>query len=81
MRFTSTVTTLASVATAAGAEVHGAGAEGTVMGPVAFLWPDDRPWSASSDNSGPCGSADGVTNRTEFPLSQYLFTTTPVPHG
>ncbi|CAN8098348.1 unnamed protein product [Discula destructiva] len=52
------------------AEVHGEGDEGTVMGPVAFLWPDDRPWSASQDNSGPCGSANGVTNRTTFPLTQ-----------
>ena len=23
-------------------ERHGEGSEGTVMGPVAFLWPDDR---------------------------------------
>ncbi|KAI0889853.1 uncharacterized protein GGS22DRAFT_149303 [Annulohypoxylon maeteangense] len=55
---------------AAADEVHGQGLEGTVMGPVAFLWPADRPWSASADNSGPCGSASGVTNRTIFPLSQ-----------
>ncbi|KAJ2996511.1 hypothetical protein NUW58_g951 [Xylaria curta] len=48
---------------------HGAGAQGTVQGPVAFLWPGDRPWSASTDNSGPCGSPSGVTTRTEFPLS------------
>ncbi|KAI0176396.1 hypothetical protein GGR52DRAFT_359361 [Hypoxylon sp. FL1284] len=51
-------------------EPHGEGYEGTVMGPVAFLWPDDRPWSASTDNSGPCGSSSGVGNRTSFPLSQ-----------
>ncbi|KAI1382296.1 hypothetical protein F4677DRAFT_401556 [Hypoxylon crocopeplum] len=51
-------------------EAHGEGAEGTIMGPVAFLWPDDRPWSASTDNSGPCGSPSGVVNRTTFPLSQ-----------
>ncbi|KAI0436108.1 hypothetical protein F4803DRAFT_543407 [Xylaria telfairii] len=51
-------------------EAHGEGAEGTVQGPVAFLWPDDRPWSAAADNSGPCGSASGVVNRTNFPLSQ-----------
>ncbi|KAF4546486.1 putative tpa [Lasiodiplodia theobromae] len=55
---------------AAGAEVHGAGAEGTVMGPVAFLWPSDRQWDASQDNTAPCGSSAGVTNRTEFPLDQ-----------
>ncbi|KAI0537940.1 hypothetical protein GGR58DRAFT_469976 [Xylaria digitata] len=51
-------------------EVHGQGAEGTVQGPVAFLWPADRPWSAVTDNKGPCGSPDGVSNRTSFPLSQ-----------
>ncbi|KAI1096109.1 hypothetical protein F5B19DRAFT_220874 [Rostrohypoxylon terebratum] len=51
-------------------EAHGEGLEGTVMGPVAFLWPDDRPWSASADNSGPCGSSSGVSNRTIFPLTQ-----------
>ncbi|KAI0851536.1 hypothetical protein F5Y00DRAFT_230041 [Daldinia vernicosa] len=51
-------------------EAHGEGLEGSVMGPVAFLWPDDRPWSASADNVGPCGSSSGVTNRTDFPLSQ-----------
>ncbi|KAI1780100.1 hypothetical protein F4818DRAFT_165450 [Hypoxylon cercidicola] len=51
-------------------DTHGEGYEGTVMGPVAFLWPDDRPWSASTDNSGPCGSSSGVGNRTSFPLSQ-----------
>lgn len=50
------------------AEVHGSGAQGTVMGPVAFLWPSDRPWSASADNVGPCGSSDGVSNRTDFPI-------------
>ncbi|KAI1485756.1 hypothetical protein F5X96DRAFT_658239 [Biscogniauxia mediterranea] len=51
-------------------EVHGQGAEGTVMGPVAFLWPADRPWSASADNVAPCGSTSGPSNRTIFPLSQ-----------
>ncbi|KAI1107860.1 hypothetical protein F4804DRAFT_328888 [Jackrogersella minutella] len=51
-------------------DVHGEGLEGTVMGPVAFLWPDDRPWSASADNAGPCGSPSGVSNRTIFPISQ-----------
>lgn len=61
---------LLSVAGLASAAVHGQGVEGTVMGPVAFLWPDDRSWDASYDNSAPCGSSAGVTNRTEFPLSQ-----------
>lgn len=51
-------------------EVHGANAEGTIMGPVAFLWPDDRKWDASQDNTAPCGSSAGVTNRTEFPLGR-----------
>ncbi|KAJ9133032.1 Gpi anchored protein [Pleurostoma richardsiae] len=51
-------------------EAHGEGAEGSIMGPVAFLWPDDRPWSADADNTAPCGSSSGVVNRTIFPLSQ-----------
>ncbi|RYP57932.1 hypothetical protein DL769_009202 [Monosporascus sp. CRB-8-3] len=55
---------------ASGQKVHGEGAEGTEMGPVAFLWPADRPWSADADNIAPCGSASGPTNRTDFPLSQ-----------
>ncbi|KAF2475061.1 uncharacterized protein BDR25DRAFT_280695 [Lindgomyces ingoldianus] len=49
---------------------HGEGEEGKSMGPVAFLWPDDRVWNATYDNAGPCGSPAGVTNRTIFPLSQ-----------
>ncbi|EHA50259.1 hypothetical protein MGG_03367 [Pyricularia oryzae 70-15] len=48
---------------------HGVGAMGTEMGPVAFLWPADRPWSAGADNTEPCGSTQGVGNRTPFPLS------------
>lgn len=53
------------------AQTHGEGAEGTEMGPVAFLWPSDRNWTASADNIAPCGSADGPSsNRTAFPLSQ-----------
>ncbi|KAI1271692.1 hypothetical protein F5Y07DRAFT_339588 [Xylaria sp. FL0933] len=51
-------------------EGHGEDAEGTVQGPVAFLWPEDRPWSAGTDNLGPCGSPEGAINRTSFPLSQ-----------
>ncbi|KAL4981784.1 hypothetical protein BDW68DRAFT_171848, partial [Aspergillus falconensis] len=38
------------------------------MGPAAFLWPPDRTWGAAYDNIAPCGSASGVSNRTEFPL-------------
>ncbi|KAI0382021.1 hypothetical protein F5Y04DRAFT_253845 [Hypomontagnella monticulosa] len=55
---------------AADGEVHGQGAVGNVMGPVAFLWPADRSWSSTADNTAPCGSTAGVTNRTEFPLTQ-----------
>ncbi|KAI0111265.1 hypothetical protein GGR51DRAFT_71602 [Nemania sp. FL0031] len=62
--------TLGGSFTTAEEETHGEGAEGTVQGPVAFLWPDDRPWTAAADNIGPCGSSSGVSNRTEFPLSQ-----------
>jgi hypothetical protein len=48
---------------------HGEDAEGTEMGPVAFLWPADRLWNATNDNTGPCGSPDGPKNRTQFPLT------------
>ncbi|KAH8691527.1 hypothetical protein BGW36DRAFT_388482 [Talaromyces proteolyticus] len=39
------------------------------MGPAAFLWPSDRAFSAVNDNTAPCGSAAGVTNRTVFPMT------------
>ncbi|KAG7289168.1 hypothetical protein NEMBOFW57_005531 [Staphylotrichum longicolle] len=39
------------------------------MGPAAFMWPPDRAWSGETDNTPPCGSASGVTNRTAFPVS------------
>jgi hypothetical protein len=46
------------------------------MGPAAFIWPPDRPWSADVDNIAPCGSSAGVGNRTKYPvLSATLFTT------
>lgn len=48
---------------------HGVGTLGTEMGPVAFLWPADRPWSAGADNTEPCGSTQGVGSRTPFPLA------------
>ncbi|KAH7348228.1 hypothetical protein BKA66DRAFT_516680 [Pyrenochaeta sp. MPI-SDFR-AT-0127] len=54
----------------ASAQTHGEGEEGTSMGPVAFMWPADRPWDAGNDNIAPCGSASGPSNRTIFPLSQ-----------
>jgi hypothetical protein len=41
------------------------------MGPAAFLWPPDRTWGAEQDNTPPCGSSAGVTNRTELPLSEH----------
>ncbi|KAJ5126080.1 hypothetical protein N7448_005389 [Penicillium atrosanguineum] len=43
--------------------------DATDMGPAAFLWPSDRLWGAVQDNTAPCGSSAGVTNRTEFPLT------------
>lgn len=69
MRSSSIIATLSLIIGALAA--HGDGDEGTIMGPVAFLWPENRQWSAAYDNLGPCGSSTGVTNRTEFPLSQY----------
>ena len=60
---------ISSVCTAAEDDkTHGQDAEGTVQGPIAFLWPEDRPWSAAMDNMGPCGSSGSVINRTSFPL-------------
>ncbi|KAF2179499.1 hypothetical protein K469DRAFT_753887 [Zopfia rhizophila CBS 207.26] len=49
---------------------HGEGEEGKSMGPVAFLWPSDRPWTVQDDNIAPCGSPNGPSNRTLFPLDQ-----------
>ncbi|PSR79721.1 hypothetical protein BD289DRAFT_442046 [Coniella lustricola] len=69
MHFMSSLATL-MLAAATGATTHGEGDEGTIMGPVAFLWPENRDWTAAYDNTGPCGSSSGVTNRTEFPLTQ-----------
>ncbi|GKZ72629.1 hypothetical protein AnigIFM50267_009006 [Aspergillus niger] len=44
-------------------------AEASDMGAAAFLWPPDRAWGATWDTTAPCGSSAGVTNRTEFPLT------------
>ncbi|KAF2031751.1 hypothetical protein EK21DRAFT_62439 [Setomelanomma holmii] len=66
----STVVTLVACLPLSRAQTHGEGAEGTEMGPVAFMWPADRIWDAAHDNTGPCGSAAGPSNRTIFPLSQ-----------
>lgn len=38
------------------------------MGPVTFLYPETRQWSADVDNIAPCGSNAGVQNRSNFPL-------------
>ncbi|KAF3940840.1 hypothetical protein ABW19_dt0205491 [Dactylella cylindrospora] len=59
---------LSAIAAPAAAQAHGEGEQGSSMGPVAFLWPDDRPWSAAEDNKAPCGSSSGPGNRTDFPL-------------
>lgn len=69
MRFT-LVSSLALLSSFAQAQKHGEGEEGKSMGPVAMMWPPDRVWTAADDNRGPCGSPAGVSNRTEFPLSQ-----------
>ncbi|KAH6893150.1 hypothetical protein B0T10DRAFT_266864 [Thelonectria olida] len=39
------------------------------MGPAAFMWPADRVWSASMDNTAPCGSVASPGNRSEFPMT------------
>ncbi|EPS35786.1 hypothetical protein H072_10703 [Dactylellina haptotyla CBS 200.50] len=59
---------LSAIAAPVAAQVHGEGEQGSSMGPVAFLWPEDRPWSAAEDNKAPCGSSSGPTTRTDFPL-------------
>lgn len=77
MRFTtlsSAALALSQVAMAAN-EVHGQSELGNTMGPVDFLWPSSREWSADADNTAPCGSTEGVTDRTVFPLS--MTTTRP----
>ncbi|KAF1846056.1 uncharacterized protein K460DRAFT_366896 [Cucurbitaria berberidis CBS 394.84] len=66
----SSLLSLAVLPLLAAAQKHGSGAEGTVMGPVQFLWPSDRLWDAKTDNVAPCGSPDGPKNRTTYPLSQ-----------
>ncbi|KAK0727791.1 hypothetical protein B0T26DRAFT_822436, partial [Lasiosphaeria miniovina] len=47
----------------------GAQATSSDQGPAAFMWPPDRVWSGQMDNTAPCGSVDGATTRTEFPLT------------
>lgn len=69
MRFTTAAAATAFTRLAAAA-VHGEGALGTTMGPVDFLWPYSRAWSAETDNIAPCGSPEGPTKRTNFPLNK-----------
>jgi hypothetical protein len=66
----SNLSLLTAFATLSGAQTHGEGEEGSSMGPVAFLWPPDRIWDAQHDNTSPCGSQAGPSNRTIYPLSQ-----------
>lgn len=70
-----TALAFASAAMAAD-EVHGESALGNTMGPVGFLWPSSRAWSEDTDNTAPCGSSEGVTERTKFPISM-----APIPKG
>ena len=65
-----TVLSLLSVINPALSQDHGEEAA-TEMGPVAFMWPPDREWGAAQDNRAPCGSSQGVVNRTEFPLGMF----------
>ncbi|KAM0716123.1 hypothetical protein Q7P37_008637 [Cladosporium fusiforme] len=51
------------------AQATGDDGNDVTMGPAAFMWPADRPWSADVDNIAPCGSHAAVGNRTNYPLS------------
>ena len=44
----SALTALATCQAVLAEDRHGQGSEGTVMGPVAFMWPDDRKYVSSS---------------------------------
>lgn len=49
-------------------EKHGS-SYALTMGPLTFLYPEVREWTADADNTAPCGSTAGVSsNRSEFPL-------------
>lgn len=56
------------VSTCAFVQAVGEDDDSPKMGPAAFMWPSDRPWSADADNVAPCGSSDGVGNRTNYPM-------------
>ncbi|BAE62025.1 unnamed protein product [Aspergillus oryzae RIB40] len=59
---------LVALSSAISAWAHGE-EEAKEMGPVAFMWPPDRVWGAAYDNTAPCGSSSGATNRTDFPMA------------
>lgn len=70
MQFSITSVAVAAASIMAGrvaAQGHGEEFAQT-MGPVAFMWPDDRPWSEDTETIAPCGSASKVGERTNFPL-------------
>jgi hypothetical protein len=56
------------ISTCALVQAAGEDDDDPTMGPAAFMWPSDRPWSADVDNLAPCGSSAGVGNRTNYPL-------------
>ncbi|KAE8153538.1 hypothetical protein BDV25DRAFT_136831 [Aspergillus avenaceus] len=58
---------LVALTSAIGVWGHGE-EEAKKMGPVAFMWPPDRVWNEAYDNTAPCGSSSGPSNRTDFPL-------------
>ncbi|CAK7237990.1 hypothetical protein SBRCBS47491_010234 [Sporothrix bragantina] len=41
----------------------------STMGHAGFTWPTPRAWSDANDQGSPCGSPDGVGERTKFPLT------------
>ncbi len=49
------------------------------MGPLGFMWPEDREWSEEDAMTSPCGVSGGVRSRTEFPVGEYLARL--FPHG
>ncbi|OSS54179.1 hypothetical protein B5807_01497 [Epicoccum nigrum] len=66
---TSRLSLFTAFAALSSAQTHSVGEEGQSMGPVALLWPPDRIWNAQHDNTSPCGSQAGPSNRTNYPLS------------
>lgn len=65
----STLGSLAVMAAAVHAALDTSSAE--EMGPNAFMWPTDRVWSASMDNTAPCGSVASPGNRSDFPMRMF----------